>query len=57
MIALLLPSLTMASRIAMDPQNKVHVGASVIGSSYGASLGLDSRLTQLIYIDIGGFFS
>ena len=57
MIALLLPSLTMASRIAMDPQNKVHLGASMIGSSYGASLGLDSRLTQLIYIDIGGFFS
>ena len=29
----------------------------MIGSSYGGTLGLDSRLTQLIYIDIGGFFS
>ena len=57
MIALLLSSLSLATRLAMEPQNKVHAGASLIGSSHGVSLGLDSRLTQLIYIDIGGFFS
>ena len=40
----------------MDPQNKVHAGASWLDRVWSA-LGLDSRLTQLIYIDIGGFFS
>ena len=57
MIALILSSLSLAARLAMEPQNKVHAGASMIGSSYGVALGLDSRLTQLIYIDIGGFIS
>ena len=57
MIALILSSLSLAARLAMEPQNKVHAGASLIGESHGFSLGLDSCLTQLIYIDIGGFFS
>jgi hypothetical protein len=57
MIPLLLSSLGFSARLAMEPQNKFHIGASMISSNYGVSLGLDSRLTQLIYVDIGGFAS
>lgn len=46
-----------AARIAMDPQNRVFLGAAYNDGGQGFSLGLESRLTQLIYINMGGFAS
>lgn len=57
MILIFLSAVGLSAKLAMEPQNKVHFGASSISSSYGFSVGLDSRLTQLIYVDIGGFAS
>ena len=44
-----------AVRLAMDAQNRAFVGGSWIDGGYGPSLGIESRLTQLIYINMGGF--
>jgi hypothetical protein len=57
MILMVLSTIGLSARLAMEPQNKVHFGASLISSSHGFSIGMDSRLTQLIYVDIGGFAS
>ena len=46
-----------AVRLAMDPQNAVFTGFSYSDGGRGISLGLESRLTQLIYINMGGFTS
>jgi len=55
-LALSTPAL--AARMPMDPQNRAHVGASVVNQdSVGVSAGLDSRLTRFVYIDVGGFAS
>lgn len=44
-----------AVRIAMEPQNRVFMGASHSDGGNGFSVGIESRLTQLIYINMGGF--
>lgn len=46
-----------AVRLAMDPQNRTFLGASYNDGGQGFSLGIESRLTQLIYINMGGFAS
>jgi hypothetical protein len=46
-----------AVKLAMDAQNRVFVGGAWIDGGYGPTIGLESRLTQLIYINIGGFTS
>lgn len=59
----LLPGLALAARPSLDPQNRVHAGVSVSGGamfdapSLGAAVGFDSRLSRLLYVDIGGFAS
>jgi len=58
-VFLLLPRLAAAQGMAMDPMNRLHVGAVVLQgpSSVGLSVGLDSRLTRLIFVDAGAFAS
>jgi hypothetical protein len=53
--ALSVPAL--ASRPAMDPQVRLHLGASAVSgpSSFGVMAGMDTRLTRVIFMDIGGF--
>ncbi|HIA02750.1 MAG TPA: hypothetical protein EYN66_12720 [Myxococcales bacterium] len=47
-----------ATRMALEPLNRVHAGLSYAGpSSMGLMFGMDSRLTQLIYVDVTGFMS
>ncbi len=47
-----------ARRLALDPENRIHLGAALTDSgSFGVIGGLDSRLTRLLYVDIGGFVS
>lgn len=48
-----------AARYGLDPQNRLHVGFSLADNTLapGAAAGLDSRLTRLLYVDVGGFFS
>lgn len=48
-----------ASSIGLEPQNRVHAGLSMVDgpSPVGFSLGFDSRLTRLVAMDVGAFFS
>jgi hypothetical protein len=46
-----------AVRLAMEPQNRGFIGASYNDGGQGLSVGIESRLTQLIYVNIGGFTS
>lgn len=52
-----------AARPMLDPQNRLHAGVSVSGGarfdvpSLGPALGFDSRMTRLVSVDVGGFFS
>lgn len=48
-----------AETMALDPQNRAHVGVSVIPAPSGVGVigGLDSRLTRVVALDIGGFAS
>lgn len=59
----LAPNGAHAARPSLDPQNRVHAGLSVSGGatfdvpSFGAAVGFDSRMTRLVYVDVGGFLS
>ena len=45
-----------AARMALDPMNRLHAGLSIASpSSMGVMMGMDSRLTQIIYVDVTGF--
>ena len=44
-----------ATRLAMEPKNRVLLGGSWIDGGLGASVGIESRLTQLVYVNVGGF--
>ena len=46
-----------AQRFKLEPQNRVHAGLSMTNSSFdlGVSAGFDTRLSQALYVDIGGF--
>jgi hypothetical protein len=46
-----------ARRMALEPQNRVHLGLNYADTSFGFTGGLDSRLTRLVYVDVGGFMS
>ena len=46
-----------AVRLALEPQNKVLFGPSWIDGGYGASLSIESRLTQLVYVNVGSTMS
>lgn len=48
-----------ARRMSLDPLNRMHAGLSVSDqfSGIGGTIGLDSRLTRLAFVDVGGFFS
>ena len=46
-----------AVRLALEPQNKVLFGPSWIDGGYGASLSIESRLTQLVSVNVGSTLS
>lgn len=47
-----------ANRPALDPLNRLHLGASFSDQrTVGVHGGLDSRLTRLVFVDLGGFVS
>ena len=46
-----------AVRLALEPQNRVFLGGAYNDGGRGFSLGMESRLTQLIYVNMGGFTS
>ena len=47
-----------AGRVPPEPQIRLHAGLSVSdGLGIGGAVGLDSRMTRLVYIDMGGFFT
>jgi hypothetical protein len=47
-----------AAHEPLDPLNRVHLGVSFSDeNTFGINGGLDSRLTRLVFIDMGGFAS
>lgn len=52
-------STTADARVILKPQNQVHLGVSAVDplDAYGVSLGMDSRLTRFVHLDLGGFVS
>ncbi len=48
-----------AARPSLDPEVRLHAGASIVQGPgpVGLMIGLDSRLTRFIYVDIAGFVS
>lgn len=59
----LTPGVAQAARPLLEPQNRVHAGLSVTGGpmfdtpSWGATVGFDSRMTRVVFVDVGGFLS
>lgn len=55
----LLSSTATAGKMPLDSLNRVHAGLAITdnGSGLGGIVGLDSRLTRLIFVDIGGFYT
>jgi len=56
---LLLSASADAARMPLEPQNRLHLGLAAMdgAESYGLTLGMDSRLTRFVSIDLGGFLS
>ena len=46
-----------AVRLALEPQNRLIVGGALIDGSPGITTSVESRLTQLVYINMGGSIS
>ncbi|MCK6501987.1 hypothetical protein L6R53_01045 [Myxococcota bacterium] len=47
-----------ARRLPLDPENRVHLGAALTDNqTFGITGGLDSRLTRVVSVDVGGFVS
>ena len=55
-MAAAMPMNSYAGRPAMDPLNRLHVGLSYTDSA-GVGVGFDSRMTNLIWMDVGAFMS
>ncbi len=48
-----------AGRMPLDAQNRLHAGVSLTDTTLGAGgvFGMDSRLTRLVFVDIGVFYT
>ena len=57
MFFLLSISLSYAQMFSLNPLNRLSAGASYVDSSLGVSASFESRLTQIIYVNVGGFRS
>ncbi len=44
-------------RLALEPQNRLIVGAGNVDNGQGFNLSVESRLTHLVYINLGGTLS
>jgi len=55
----LLSSTATAGKMPLDSLNRVHAGLAITdnGSGLGGVVGLDSRLTRMIFVDLGGFYT
>ena len=56
-IILLAPKDSGAVRLALEPQNRVYAGVVQSDGGLGGTVSIESRLTQLITINMGGFVS
>ena len=57
LVALFWSGVASARRVPLETQIRAHGGLSLTNSSFspGFTLGLDTRLTRLLYMDVGGF--
>ena len=56
-MGLLTSSVAEAVRLALEPQNRVYAGVVQTDGGLGGTVSIESRLTQLITINMGGFVS
>ena len=54
---ILLISSALGQSLVLDPQNRLTVGLSWSDEYLGVAAGLDSRISQLVYVNIGAFYS
>ena len=54
---LMVPTDSEAVRLALEPQNRVYAGVVQSDGGLGGTVSVESRLTQLITINMGGFVS
>ena len=54
---IVLISSALGQTLMLDPQNRLIAGLSWSDQNLGVSVGLDSRLSQLVYVNIGAFNS
>ena len=57
MIVLFTASFAQAQMFNIKPLNRLSAGVSYVDESYAASMTFESRLTQIVYLNIGGFRS
>jgi len=58
MVAILWSMPAQARRLPLDPENRVHLGVALTdNTSLSLTGGLDSRLTRMVSVDVGGFVS
>lgn len=57
LLALLWSGVASARRVPLETQIRAHGGLSLVNSTFapGVTLGLDTRLTRFLYMDVGGF--
>lgn len=53
----MIPNDSEAVRLALEPQNRLYTGVVQSDGGLGATVSIESRLTQLITINMGGFVS
>lgn len=56
-ILLMFPTDSEAVRLALEPQNRIYTGVVQSDGGIGGTISIESRLTQLVTINIGGFAS
>ena len=56
-VVFMIPTESEATRLAIEPQNRIYAGAVQSDGGLGGTVSVESRLTQLITINIGGFVS
>ena len=56
-IILMFPKDSEAVRLALEPQNRIYTGVVQSDGGIGGTLSIESRLTQIVTINIGGFAS
>ena len=56
-VVFMVPTNSEATRLALEPQNRIYAGGVQSDGGLGGTVSIESRLTHLLTINIGGFVS